>query len=167
MNRMKLLASTALLLLTPTMAFADNHIRWGNWGYGNGPRWSNSQNCNNGDRYGNSGWNHYRNSGYSNGYSNGYGNGYNNGYYNNGNRGFGQSRDADEIRYGIRSGQLSNREVRELADRRRQIEMEAASYRADGRLTPRERNEIREDYRDYREKLDHELNDGERRNRRY
>lgn len=150
MNRMKLLAVTALLLLAPSTALAD--YKFGGWGNGRGPRWADSRSCDRNPR-----WNQGH---------------YNNGYYNNSwdgyrNSGFGLNQYSDQIRYGVRSGQLSNREVRELEERRRQIQLDAAAYRADGRLSNRERNELREDIRDYREKLNHELNDGERRRIRY
>ncbi len=64
---------------------------------------------------------------------------------------------------GIRSGRISRREEYELQDAAAELNRREAAYRRDGRILPWERDDLRERAEDLREKLQHELNDGERR----
>ena len=65
--------------------------------------------------------------------------------------------------WGVRSGALSNAELRELRGKQQSLRKEEAAYWADGRLDKHEAKDLRNDYRDFRNDLQHELNDGERR----
>lgn len=82
--------------------------------------------------------------------------------YNSSGSGYGYGYDG-AIRNGIRNGQLSNAEVRELSDDLRDIHRKEVRYGSDGYISPRERDAIREEYDDFRHDLNHELRDGERR----
>ncbi len=65
--------------------------------------------------------------------------------------------DRRTIRQGIRSGQITRDEARQLRERQRQIREERRAYRSDGTLTREERREIRRDEREHdRERADHE-----------
>ena len=67
------------------------------------------------------------------------------------------------IQRGIHSGRLSNREVSDLREDQRDIRRKEMEYRSDGYLSSKERKDLAGDYREFREDLDHEMNDGERR----
>lgn len=96
----------------------------------------------------------------------GWGSGWNRQYGNNFyHHDYGSSDDA--IRRGIQSGRLSRDEVRELRDKEHDLQRERAEYLADGRLSRHEREDLRDDYQDFFGDLNHELNDGERRDRNY
>ncbi len=71
------------------------------------------------------------------------------------------------IERGIRQGNLSQSEVRKLREVQRDIIRKEAAYRRDGRITQNEREELREEYEDFRDELRHQLNDDERRDRYY
>jgi hypothetical protein len=71
--------------------------------------------------------------------------------------------DRSRLRRGIRSGQITRDEARELRERRRQIRQERLGYRSDGQLTRDERREIRRDRREYNGILRRERRDGDRR----
>lgn len=87
-----------------------------------------------------------------------------NGYYHPRGYAYGSSWGRnDVIRDGIRNGQLSEREARELRGDLRDIQEKRSRYLADGRLSNNERRDLRDDYQDFRKDLNHELNDGERR----
>jgi len=66
------------------------------------------------------------------------------------------------IRNGIRDGQLSRNEVRELREEQRKIQLEDMAFKRDGRLDWQERENLKDDVGDFNRKLHHELNDGER-----
>lgn len=99
----------------------------------------------NGSRYG---WNSYGWSSYGR-----------NSYNRYGRHSFGRD---FEIQQGIRNGRLSNAEVRDLIDKKRDLKRRQDQYWSDGRLTKGERNDLKKDYRDYYKDLNHQLNDGER-----
>lgn len=68
-----------------------------------------------------------------------------------------------QIKNGIRSGELSPRETRELREELFDIKRKENHYWADGYLSKWERESLRDDYKDFRHDLKHELNDGEHR----
>lgn len=81
----------------------------------------------------------------------------------------GQGRNHSErngIRRGVRSGQLTRHEARQLRQRRRQIREERRSYRSDGSYTRGERREIRRDRRELGRHIRRERRDDDRRDRR-
>ena len=82
-----------------------------------------------------------------------------------GNFGYGRGLGFGQIRQGVRSGALSNDELRDLRGDLRDIRRKENRYLADGRLSKDERRSLRDDYNDFREDLNHELRDGERRRR--
>ncbi len=57
--------------------------------------------------------------------------------------------DRQRIRRGVRSGQITRDERRDLRNRQRQVRAERRGYRSDGRITREERREIRRDEREY------------------
>ncbi len=69
----------------------------------------------------------------------------------------------DAFRHGIRSGELSNREVHELHEREQEIHREKMAYWSDGELSKRERKDLEKDTRRFKDQLNHELHDRERR----
>src|SRR5918997_33592 len=56
--------------------------------------------------------------------------------------------DRQRVRRGIRSGQITRDEARQIRERERQIRAERRGYRSDGTLTRAERREIRRDDRE-------------------
>jgi hypothetical protein len=60
---------------------------------------------------------------------------------------FNERQDRRRVRRGIRSGQITRDEAREIRERERQIRAERRAYRSDGRITREERREIRRDER--------------------
>lgn len=72
----------------------------------------------------------------------------------------------DGIGRGVRSGQLTRDEARQLRQRRRQIRDEQRTYRSDGSYTRGERREIRSDRRELRRNVRRERWDDDRRDRR-
>lgn len=70
--------------------------------------------------------------------------------------------DRSRIRSGVRSGQLTRDEARQLRERQRQIRNERRVYRADGTLTRAERREIRSDRRDLGRQIRRERHDDDR-----
>jgi len=64
---------------------------------------------------------------------------------------------------GARSGQLSVREEQELRDMEQHIINDQRRYTRDGYVDWGERNDVRQDEREFEQKLNHELHDGERR----
>ena len=73
----------------------------------------------------------------------------------------------DRIRRGVRSGQLTRDEARELRRDRRELRRERRAYRDDGTLTREERRELSRDRREFRRDLRRELRDDDRRDRRH
>ena len=70
---------------------------------------------------------------------------------------------AGPIWYGFQSGRLSGREARELREEAQQIRWKEHRYYRDGVLSHSERRDLRSDWADFRDSLQHELHDGERR----
>src|SRR5262249_22589713 len=71
--------------------------------------------------------------------------------------------DERAIRNGIRNGELTDREVRELRNDEAKIARDRARFGADGVISRREQEKLQDDIEDYRHDLHHELNDGEHR----
>ena len=71
--------------------------------------------------------------------------------------------DRDGIRRGVRSGQLTRDEARQLRQRRRQIRDERRTYRADGTYSRDERRDVRRDRRELRRNVRRERRDDDRR----
>lgn len=136
------------LLLVPTVALADWHDKARCY---DGPSRTRYQYHGN-SGFGHSNYGNYGNHGY--GYSNFGRNSYRSNY---------NSPYDGAIWNGIRTGRLSNDEVRELREDQRELREKEIAYRSDGRLTQRERNDLRDEYNDYKKDLNHELNDGEKR----
>ncbi len=68
-----------------------------------------------------------------------------------------------QIRNGIRNGELSPRETRELRGELFDIKRKENHYWSDGYLSKWERDSLKNEYQDFRHDLKHELNDGEHR----
>jgi hypothetical protein len=83
---------------------------------------------------------------------------------------FGQGRNngvgRQGIRRGVRSGQLTRDEARQLRQRRRQIGQERRTYRSDGTLTRDERRDLRRDRRELGRNVRRERRDNDRRHHR-
>jgi len=76
---------------------------------------------------------------------------------------FAQGRgDRRRIRDGVRSGQLTRDEARELRSQRRSLRREWRGYRSDGTLSRAERREIRRDRRQYNREIRRERRDDDR-----
>lgn len=84
-------------------------------------------------------------------------------FYNNSNYNKPNYSPYSQIRNGVRSGELSPRETRELRGDLFEIKNKENHYLADGHLSKWERESLRDDYNDFRHELKHELNDGEHR----
>ena len=69
------------------------------------------------------------------------------GYYNRGNR-MNERSDSRRVWRGVRSGQITRGEARQIRERERQIREERRGYRSDGTLSRAERREIRRDERE-------------------
>jgi hypothetical protein len=80
------------------------------------------------------------------------------GRYNRGER--------QEIRRGVRTGQLTRDEARQLRESRRQIRQERRIYRSDGTLTRDERRDLRRDRRELSRNIRRERRDDDRRDHR-
>jgi hypothetical protein len=63
--------------------------------------------------------------------------------------------------YGVKSGRLSDREVRDLREAQWELRQKEREYWSDGSLSRREQEDLWDSYRDYRKELNHNLNDGE------
>src|SRR5918997_5306878 len=75
--------------------------------------------------------------------------------------------DRQRIRRGIRSGQLTREEARQIRERQRQIRAERRTYRSDGVITREERREIRRDEREQDRYIRSQRRDDDRNNRRW
>jgi hypothetical protein len=80
--------------------------------------------------------------------------------------GGGQYNDRQRIRRGIRSGQITRDEARQIRERERQLRAERRGYRSDGTLTREERHEIRRDEREQDRYIRSQRRDDERNTRR-
>lgn len=83
---------------------------------------------------------------------------------NNGRR-YNDRQDRQRIRRGIRSGQITRDEAREIRERERQIRAERRGYRSDGTITREERREIRRDEREQDRYIRQQRRDDDRRPR--
>lgn len=72
----------------------------------------------------------------------------------------------NDIRRGVRSGQLTREEARQLRQQRRQIRNDRRTYRSDGTYTRDERRDIRSDRRELRRDIRRERRDNDRRTHR-
>ncbi|MET0621949.1 MAG: hypothetical protein ABW250_03115 [Pyrinomonadaceae bacterium] len=72
----------------------------------------------------------------------------------------------NEIRRGVRTGQLTRDEARRLRQNRRQIRQERRTYRSDGTYTRDERRDVRRDRRELGRNIRRERRDDDRRDRR-
>jgi Spy/CpxP family protein refolding chaperone len=70
------------------------------------------------------------------------------------------------IERGVRSGQLTRDEARDLRERQQQIRQERRVYRSDGNISRDERRDLRNDRRDLGRQIHSERHDDDRRNRR-
>ena len=70
------------------------------------------------------------------------------------------------IRRGVRSGQLTRDEARQLRQRRREIGQERRDYRSDGTVTRDERRDLRRDRRELGRNIRRERRDDDRRHHR-
>ncbi|HYP02872.1 MAG TPA: hypothetical protein VER76_21995 [Pyrinomonadaceae bacterium] len=75
--------------------------------------------------------------------------------------------DRERIRRGIRSGQITREEARQIRERERQLRAERRTYRSDGVLTREERREIRRDEREQDRYIRSQRRDDDRNNRRW
>lgn len=83
------------------------------------------------------------------------------GYYNRGR--MNDRQDRQRIRRGIRSGQITRDEARQIRERERQLRTERRAYRSDGVLTREERREIRRDEREQDRYIRSQRRDDDRR----
>lgn len=65
------------------------------------------------------------------------------------------------IKQGVRSGQLTKDEVRDLRSEQREIRQEERAYKADGKLTKEERKDLHQDMNDLSKDIYQEKHDGE------
>ena len=78
------------------------------------------------------------------------------GHYNN-------RQDRQRVRRGIRSGQITRDEARQIRERERQLRAERRAYRSDGTLTREERREIRRNEREQDRYIRSQRRDDDRR----
>jgi len=74
--------------------------------------------------------------------------------------------DRQRLRRGIRTGQITREEARQIRERERQLRAERRGYRSDGTLTRDERREIRRDEREQDRFIREQRRDNERNARR-
>jgi hypothetical protein len=78
-----------------------------------------------------------------------------------------RNNDRQRIRRGIRSGQITREEARQIRERQQQIRAERRAARADGTITREERREIRRDRREQDRYIRSQRRDDDRRDRRW
>ncbi|MDQ3650855.1 MAG: hypothetical protein M3458_11400 [Acidobacteriota bacterium] len=71
--------------------------------------------------------------------------------------------DRQRVRRGVRSGQITRDEAREIREREQQIRAERRGYRSDGTMTREERREIRSDERQQDRYIRSQRRDNDRR----
>lgn len=76
-----------------------------------------------------------------------------------------QHRQQHRVKQGVRSGQLTQDEVKSLRDERRNIRQEEHAYKADGKLTRDERKDLQQDLNSLSKDIYNEKHDGEQRPR--
>lgn len=69
----------------------------------------------------------------------------------------------DRIRQGVRSGELTRAEVKDLNQQRREIRQDERAYKADGHLTRDERRDLHQDMNALSKDIYHEKHDAEKR----
>jgi hypothetical protein len=73
--------------------------------------------------------------------------------------------DRQRVRRGVRSGQITRDEARQIRERERQLRAERRTYRSDGVITREERREIRRDEREQDRYIRSQRRDDDRRRR--
>lgn len=163
MNKITRASCLGLLLIAEffgalNLALAENGERWSQGGNGH---WRFNQSCSS------SNW---RNSGGVNYFGQDWGRG---GYRNHiGARSEAYQKPRYEridrmIGYGVRSGELSRAEVREIKDRKDELRQDHNRYLRDGYMSHRERQALRQDYRELESDIWHDLNDSRQSRGRY
>ena len=89
------------------------------------------------------------------------------GSYNRSGRWNNDRSDRQRVRRGVRSGQITRDEARQIRERERQIRAERRTYRSDGVITREERREIRRDEREQDRYIRSQRRDDDRNNNRY
>lgn len=74
-----------------------------------------------------------------------------------------QHHQADRIRHGVKSGELTRAEAKELNQQRREIRQQERAYRADGSLTQAERRDLHHDMNALSKNIYNEKHDAEKR----
>ena len=74
-----------------------------------------------------------------------------------------QHNQAERIKQGVRSGELTKDEAEQLNHERRDIRKEAHDYKADGKLTPAERKDLRQDQNQLSKEIHDQKHDAEKR----
>lgn len=76
-----------------------------------------------------------------------------------------QHRQGDRIKQGVRSGELTRDETRQLREERRNIRQEERAYKSDGKLTRDERKDLHQDLNDLSKDIYTEKHDDDKRPR--
>lgn len=76
-----------------------------------------------------------------------------------------QHHQSDRIRQGVRSGELTRAEAKDLREDRRDIRQEERAYKADGHLTKAERRDLHQDMNALSKDIYNEKHDGDKRPR--
>lgn len=74
-----------------------------------------------------------------------------------------QHHQADRIRHGVKTGELTREEVKGLNQQRREIRREEHAYKADGHLTKAERRDLHQDMNALSKDIYNEKHDAEKR----
>ena len=74
-----------------------------------------------------------------------------------------QHHQRERIHQGVRSGELTRAEVRDLHEQRREIRQQERAYKADGHLTKAERRDLHQDMNALSKDIYHEKHDAEKR----
>lgn len=74
-----------------------------------------------------------------------------------------QRHQGERIANGVKSGELTKDEVRDLRGDRKSLRQEERAYKADGKLTREERMDLRQDSRENSRKIYREKHDAEKR----
>ena len=76
-----------------------------------------------------------------------------------------QERQQHRVKQGVRSGELTRDEARQLREERRAIRQEERAYKSDGKLTREERKDLHQDLNDLSKDIYTEKHDGDKRPR--
>lgn len=74
-----------------------------------------------------------------------------------------QHHQAERIKQGVRSGELTKDEAQQLKHEHRDIRKEAHDYKADGKLTPAERKDLHQDQNQLSKDIHEQKHDAEKR----